>query len=149
MITVRKEHIYMRKVSDALAVCQLVEFALKEYLSAAFSAVKTKLCGRLAFNFTRKDYADASMGRLIQLYSRFSANRDLAKRLNGFRTKRNYVAHQAINDYWNKVLRDSTKHRELLRQLRVIEDEGIALMDEIYSETEGVKPKETENGKRS
>lgn len=75
------------------------------------------------------------MERLLQVFQRLSDNQDLIRRLQAFKKERNYLAHRAANDYFASHDAEPKKHRIMMTRLTKLENEGNALVKELYTET--------------
>ncbi|MGF6575089.1 hypothetical protein ABH945_007218 [Paraburkholderia sp. GAS333] len=84
------------EIAYALSGCQLVEEAIKVYLTDAFSLVKMRVGRRIAFNFSGHDYEDSSLEGLIKAFKKLSSDAVLVRDLDAFRKERNFLSHQGI-----------------------------------------------------
>ena len=84
------------KVAHALSGCQLVEQALKLYLTQALQLVTKCVGKRIPFKFKGEDFANSSLERLIYNFKKLSDNEKLVKELNKFKDDRNFLSHQGI-----------------------------------------------------
>lgn len=84
------------EVAFALSGCQLVEEAIKVYLTDAFSLVKKCVGKRMAFKFSGKDYEDSSLEGLIKAFKKLSDDVSLVRDLDAFKKERNFLSHQGI-----------------------------------------------------
>jgi hypothetical protein len=60
-----RDHDFHLEVAYALTSCQLIEQELKLYTSEAFQLAAKCVGHRMVFKFSRDDYEDASLERLI------------------------------------------------------------------------------------
>ncbi|MEX8518225.1 MAG: hypothetical protein AB3X44_06890 [Leptothrix sp. (in: b-proteobacteria)] len=88
---------YLR-IAGAISGCQLVEQELKLYLSEALDFVQKCVAGRIPFGMSGLDYKDASMERLIKIFSKLSNNQSLVDDLEIFKKERNFLSHRGIAD---------------------------------------------------
>jgi hypothetical protein len=135
----RKESLYLRRVGEALAACQLLEFFLKIYIRIAFKAIKESLVERLPFGFTGEDYENAPMERLLNVFQKLSDHKALHKRLNALKEERNHLAHRAIVEYLRDGESHPQKHKQMMRRLTKLEDEGYALLKELQLEIQRIE----------
>ena len=119
-----------RHLGLALLPYQVIEGLLKLYITDTHSLIALMLGGQIPFRFTRKEYENAPMERLITMFARHCDNDDLIKRLRSALTSRNYVAHEALRYY---VEHDDAAE-SALETLKGIQKEGLALMEELYKE---------------
>lgn len=84
------------QVAYALSGCQLVEQELKLYISEALEYVKKCVGQRLPFRMSGKDYEDASLERLIQVFRKLTDNAPLVAELGKFKDERNFLSHKGI-----------------------------------------------------
>jgi hypothetical protein len=84
------------KVSYALSGCQLVEQELKLYITEAFDLARKCIGSKMAFRLSGDDYADASLGKLIEIFKNLSNNAALVTDLRRFQKERNFLSHQGI-----------------------------------------------------
>lgn len=86
---------YLR-IAHALSGCQLVEQELKLYITEALQLVQKCVAGRLPFNMSGDDYANASLERLIEIFRKLTGNQTLVTELNKFKEERNFLSHKGI-----------------------------------------------------
>jgi hypothetical protein len=126
-------HIFLRRIGEALSPYQLIEEYLKFYIESAHRRIALILRGRIPFRYPRKEYENAPLERLITMFSRHSDNEDLIKRLRDALTKRNYVAHNAINHYMEHH-KDPAMAQSILDDLKKIENDGYDLVAQMHNE---------------
>jgi hypothetical protein len=75
---------------------QLLEFALKAYISQVYSVIKASVGKKVPFRYSRKDVESFPLERLLNVFSKLNANEQLVARLNKLRNERNHIAHSAL-----------------------------------------------------
>ena len=106
---------YKKMTIRILANFQLLEFLLKLYIGKSYDMIHTCVGERVYFDFSISDVENYPLERLLNVFGKLNSNKDLQKRLNKLKTKRNHIAHQSllitIGDLGNKdVLHE--KHGE-------------------------------------
>ena len=86
---------YLR-VAYALSGCQLVEQELKLYIAQALELVQKCVADKLPFGMCGDDYANKSLGQLINVFQKLSCNPDLGTALQKFLVERNFLSHKGI-----------------------------------------------------
>ncbi len=124
------------EVAYALSGCQLVEEAIKLYLSDAFKLASKCIGNRVAFNFSGEDYEDSSLEGLIKGFKKLSNNAVLMKDLEDFKRERNFLSHQGITsclDYEKKLATELVEaYRPRLERIQVEADRlRVALHEEV------------------
>lgn len=94
-MTTPKDDFFLN-VAYALQGCQLVEEALKLYIAEALEITKQGIGHKIPFKMRGKDYANRSLGQLIDVFQKLSDDEALVKKLHDFRMKRNFLSHQSI-----------------------------------------------------
>ena len=79
-----------------LGYFQLLEFGLKAYIGHAYSTIKKSVGTKVHFDYTAKDVEEFPLERLLSIFSKLNANKELIKRLNKLRAERNHVAHNSL-----------------------------------------------------
>jgi len=123
-------------VASALAGCQLVEEALKFYLTEALLLAKRCIGNRMPFKMEGKDYSNSALERLIKEFRKLNNNEDLAVSLNAFKDERNFLSHQAITeclDYEREI--DEGIASDMEPRLIAIQVEAKRLADALHEET--------------
>lgn len=87
---------YLNAAQSAMFQCQLVEEALKTYISTAHSIIRKSIPIELSFSYADKDFESMPLERLLNVFGKLTHNKKLLKQLNGLREPRNYVAHKAF-----------------------------------------------------
>jgi hypothetical protein len=87
---------YLNAAQSAMFQCQLVEEALKTYISTAHSIIRKSIPRELNFGYADKDFEAMPLERLLTVFGKLTHNKILSKKLNGLRDPRNYVAHKAF-----------------------------------------------------
>lgn len=75
---------------------QLLEFALKAYISRAYSVIKKSVGGTVHFGYSAKDVEEFPLERLLNIFSKLNTNKELLSRLNKLRVERNHIAHRSL-----------------------------------------------------
>lgn len=75
---------------------QLLEFALKVYIGSAYSVIKKSIGNKIHFDYCPKDVEEYPLGRLLNVFSKLNANKELISRLNNLRAERNHIAHRSL-----------------------------------------------------
>lgn len=83
-------------VAHALSACQLVEEALKLYITEALELATQCIGAKMPFKLTGKDYANSSLEGLINIFKKLSNNELLVFELNKFKEERNFLSHRGI-----------------------------------------------------
>lgn len=91
----RKDEFFVQ-VAHAMSGCQAVEQGLKLYLTEAFEAVRLRVAPLMPFKMSGKDYENAPLERLIEVFAKFTNDDELVKDLRKFKDERNYLSHRAI-----------------------------------------------------
>ncbi len=123
------------KVAHALSGCQLVEQALKLYITEALELASKCIGTRMPFNFNGDDYENSSLERLIDAFKKLSDNPELLQSLNKFKKERNFLSHQGIThclDYENDL--SHSEAEELQPRLEAIQSEATRLQTALHSE---------------
>jgi hypothetical protein len=110
MSSIRSQRLFFRRVGEALAPYQLLEALLKIYVQRAHLKIERILASRVPFHYLAKEYENAPLDRLITLFQRHSNNKQLIARLRGATKTRNYIAHEAIEDYMDH--REKTRNKQ-------------------------------------
>jgi hypothetical protein len=129
---------FLLKVGQALSSCQLVEEALKMYISDCFLKIQVLTMGHVPFKFTGADYEDAALEKLIQVFRKLSDNTSLAERLSKFRIERNYLAHKAIARYPRRQSEALANKVEIFARLTKLQGEGDYLWKTIMKEADRI-----------
>ena len=79
-----------------LSYFQLLEFGLKAYIGHAYSTIKKSVGTKVHFDYTAKDVEEFPLERLLSIFSKLNANKELIKRLNKLRAERNHLAHNSL-----------------------------------------------------
>jgi hypothetical protein len=127
---------FLRQIGEALSPYQLIEEMLKEYVEVAHFKIQRLLAGRVPFRYSSNDYENAALEWLIKMFKRHCDNDKLIERLKNALKKRNYVAHNAIGPYMKH--RDDDDPAKLFSNLKGIEEEGWALVEELWNEVNKV-----------
>ncbi len=75
---------------------QLLEFALKAYIGRCYKVIRQRVGDDIHFDYTEKDVEDLPLGRLLGLFSKFSADAELLGRLRKLQDERNHIAHRSL-----------------------------------------------------
>jgi hypothetical protein len=125
---------FLKRIGEALSPYQLIEEYLKFYIEAAHVSIELILNGRIPFRYSRSEYENAPLERLITMFSRHSANEDLIRRLRAAVKNRNYVAHNVIGHYMKRRDKNPKRAHSISGDLKKIEDVGYGLVEELRSE---------------
>ena len=87
---------YSNDVMGTIGTLQLIEFALKMYITVSHQLIHNKIEGKIPYHFSGKDVENAPLERLLAVFSKLNDNRDLQDRLNKLKESRNHVAHQGF-----------------------------------------------------
>ena len=145
MATKRQQARYASKVGNALSACQVVEEGLKLYLDLVFLRIQKEVHGTIPFHFKGEDYRSASMEKLLHVFRRLTDNRDLLERLESFKAERNYLAHRAVAEYFERHEAEPKKHAAMMKRLQKLEDTGYGLWIEISSELRRIRGEKEAN----
>ena len=91
---------YQTATLEILTQFQLLEQALKMYISAAYEVIGARVKGLLPFHYGGVDVESFPLERLISTFAKVNDNRDLISRLNKLPKKRNEVAHKSLLIAW-------------------------------------------------
>lgn len=130
-----EEDDFYLKVAHALSACQLVEQALKLYITEALLLAKLCIGDRLPFNMRGQDHEDSSLERLIDAFKRLTNNDELVKRLSKFKSERNFLSHKGIAhclDYEGSLFQAAAL--EFQHRLTAIQLEAALLQRDIHLE---------------
>jgi hypothetical protein len=126
--------LYRDGVTQALAGFQLIEEELKNYLEMHFECVRLILGGRLHFDFSRRDYQDAALGRLINVFSKVCPNKELVTDLRAVVKHRDHVAHQALLRLYSDKPPSDAEYLPLLSELNEVVQLVSRLLQRIVDE---------------
>ncbi|WP_214511182.1 hypothetical protein [Pseudomonas brassicacearum] len=87
---------YKATILRILGKFQLLEFALKVYISIAYSAISTRVSDVLHFDYSEKDVESFPLERLTNIFSKLNSNKGLILRINKLREERNHIAHRSL-----------------------------------------------------
>ncbi len=87
-----KSQDFYLQIAYALSGCQLVEQALKLYLTDAFALAQKCIGSRMTFKFSGDDYEDTSLEGLIKAFRKLSSNDQLIRDLEAFKKKEIFSA---------------------------------------------------------
>jgi len=144
---ISQKEIYREGSNLALAGYQLIEALLKTYIKNYFEIAKYFLAGKLHFGFTGRDYDEAPLGRLLQVFSKISNDEKLLKDLRSEVQHRDQIAHRSMLVLFAKTGPTSEelssmiselevrnrKINELLKRLHAKHDELISPWNEVAS----------------
>lgn len=129
-----KDEFYL-KVAHALSGCQLVEQALKLYLTEALELAKACIGGKMPFKMSGTDYDNSSLEGLITVFKKLTDNEVLVGELNRFKVERNFLSHKGIThclDYEGELFYPTVS--EFQNRLNAIQPEALRLVKAIYEE---------------
>lgn len=119
------ENKYRRYTEEIIATLynfQLIEMALKIYISKAIKIIKDKTSGTVPFKYTEKWVENDSLGKLIQKFEKLSDNSRLIEELKKIKPRRDAIAHQGLLlsvEDWEDNLLVAFKIRELREVLNI------------------------------
>ena len=125
---------YRNTVSQALAGFQLVEEMLKGYLDKHFSTTRMLLRGAVHFEFSRRDYQEAPLGRLVNVFSKLCANEQLIRDLRAAVKDRDHLAHRALLKLYEVPRPSEEEFMQLLGEASRMMNLPSGLMDRIVDE---------------
>ena len=111
---------YQEAVHQALERCQFIEETLRAYIESAVETAKIELAPHFPVRFTTTDLSTLSLGRLVSIFSRLSADGPLNASLKAITKDRNFVAHRSLLFTLGKSA-DSTRMSEAIHEMRQIE----------------------------
>jgi hypothetical protein len=79
------------------------------------------------------------MDKLLQVFRRLSDHDALVKRLTDFKKERDFLAHRAVMEYIRNSESSPRRHRDMMKRLGKIEDEGYVLLKELLVELNRVR----------
>jgi hypothetical protein len=85
---------FFLKVAHALAGCQYVELALKQYIATTISYNLPAIGSQTSFQCSR--YEDRPLGRLITIFEKLCDDKTLIDELQAFKTKRDRLTHTGV-----------------------------------------------------
>jgi len=127
------ENLYRDGVMQVLPGYQLLEEQLKTYLEVHFDLTRAILANRLHFDFKRDDYQDAALGRLVHVFSKLCANKDLVLRLRAVVKNRDHIAHQALVKLYKENI-STQEYSGLIEELNNQMNTASQLMTDIAKE---------------
>jgi hypothetical protein len=134
VVSVKDDDFYL-KVAHALSGCQLIEQELKLYITEALQLVKKCIGNRMPFEMSGEDYANASLGRLIDVFRKLTTNEVLVMELGEFKKERNFLSHRGIThclDYEGELFQSTAE--EFWFRLENIQTEAERLRVAIHEE---------------
>lgn len=123
------------KVAHALSGCQLVEQQLKLYITEALDLAKKCIGDKMPFKMNGEDYADSSLERLIEIFTKLSDNQALVAELRQFKKERNFLSHKGIThclDYEGDLFHSIAL--EFQDRLEAIQSEARRLRSALHEE---------------
>jgi len=87
---------YREAASQALCGFQLIEEGLKTYIQTYHNTVKSYLPPEITYKHTGADVQDASLGKLVNVFSKISARDDVIVELRSLTRARDELAHSAF-----------------------------------------------------
>lgn len=119
-----KFNAYIFEVSGALAFFQLIEDFLKLYIEYSFKHASVYLSGKMPFRFTGEEFKEASLERLLSTFRKLSDNEEVINSLEKIKDKRNFCAHRAFIQYFEKSEIDEIHHKQNLETIKEIKKEA-------------------------
>lgn len=138
--SMKRDDFYL-ETARALEVCQLVEQALKLYISEALALARKCIGDRMPFKMSGADYDDASLEKLIATFRKFSNNGELARKLEQFKKERNFISHRAITsclDFFEEI--DEGAALELRPRFATIRQAAEEILAEMRVESGALLP---------
>ena len=89
---------YREASTQALCGFQLLEEGLKTYIQIYHNAVRAHLPPALIYKYAGADVQEASLGKLVSVFSKTSARDDLVKELRSLIKSRNELAHFSFRE---------------------------------------------------
>lgn len=144
---ISQKEIYREGANLALAGYQLIEALLKTYIKNYFEIAKYLLEGKLHFGFTGRDYDEAPLGRLLQVFAKISNDKELLKDLRSEVQHRDQIAHRSmlvlfakteptseeLSSMTSELEERNRKVNGLLKRLHARHDELISPWNEVTS----------------
>ena len=130
-----KDDAFYLKVAHALSGCQLVEQELKLYITEALDLAKKYIGEKMPFKMSGEDYANSSLGKLIEVFEKLSGNDILVTELGRFRNERNFLSHKGIThclDYEGELFESTAAEFEI--RLVAIQREALRLRLALHEE---------------
>ncbi|PQA78484.1 hypothetical protein [Rhodoferax sp. TS-BS-61-7] len=87
---------YKERVVSILSNFQLLELALKIYIGKSYELIQHLVGSRIHFDFSVSDVESYPLERQLNLFGKLNDNESLKTRLNKLKSKRNFVAHEAL-----------------------------------------------------
>ncbi len=88
--------LYMNAAQSAMFQYQMIEEALKAYISLAHKVIRSRIPHEVNFDYQDSEFESMPLERLLNVFARLTKNKKLVKELNALRTHRNYIAHKAF-----------------------------------------------------
>jgi hypothetical protein len=87
---------YYAKAAETLSSYQLIELALKEYISEALDYAKRRMPTTFVFLISGSDFRDAALEKLIGTFKKLNGNTTLHSELERIKVSRNELAHRSL-----------------------------------------------------
>ncbi len=87
---------FYMQAARSLAGCQLVEQALKLYITEALRLARTCIGASMPFRMAGDDYDNMALGGMTDVFGKLSDNSLLTASLRAFARERNFLTHRAI-----------------------------------------------------
>jgi hypothetical protein len=91
-----EEELYRDIASHALAGFQLIEEGLKNYIADYHDKVREFLPVYMVYEHRADEVANAPLGKLVDIFGKINANKQLVVELRSLQSKRNDLAHRAL-----------------------------------------------------
>jgi hypothetical protein len=124
---------YKSTVLRVLAKFQLLEFALKGYIGRAYGIIAQSVNGKVHFDYSEKDVESFALEKLLNTFQKLNANRELIRRLNSLRERRNQIAHKALLVTF-PPLHDFGEMEDRQNEYVVLEDEVTDCLKQVIRE---------------
>jgi hypothetical protein len=120
------------RILRILSNFQMLEFTLKLYIAGAYRIIQYSLEGKMPFEYGHKDVENFPLERLLSTFMKLNANKELQRKMNALREKRNLIAHRALI-YRHELVRDlldvdAEDYHADLRNIEIDVDKCLLLM---------------------
>jgi hypothetical protein len=129
---------YKDTVLRVLGKFQLLEFALKEYIARAYRIIAASVQGKVHFDYSEKDVESFALERLLKAFQKLNGDRELTRRLNALREKRNHIAHRALLVTF-PPFHDNGEIEDKLNEYHMLEDEVTECVKQVIREAKALK----------
>jgi len=116
---------YIAASQSAMLQYQLIECALKSYIKNIHVLIKSRMPSELNFAYNAGDFDLMSLERLLNIFSKYSKNKNLISQLNKLREQRNYIAHKSFSYAFLNAFNDNEISDLELRKIISMRDASI------------------------